>query len=175
MFSLFEHESVYTVYNINRWPQIHNCKVLRFALVIRWIELRTVCYLSIPSQPGYLMPFPCLWSDHRLGMLCSGHLARKLYVFWYHSFLIRNRISFQTSCKQPFGLGHQFWLCFNWFGSSPRCRLYNSIVNIANIQRKNCCTTHLKSFSVFSSFFFLLLPYFQLQNYSFPHYSAYRV
>lgn len=44
-----EHESVYMLYNINRWPQIYNCKVLRFALVIRWIELRTVCYLRIRS------------------------------------------------------------------------------------------------------------------------------
>lgn len=35
MFSLFEHESLYMVYNINRLPQIYICKVLRFALVIR--------------------------------------------------------------------------------------------------------------------------------------------
>lgn len=35
MFSFFEHESVYMVYSINRWPQIYICKVLRFALVIR--------------------------------------------------------------------------------------------------------------------------------------------
>lgn len=51
MFPLFEHESVYMVYNINRWPQIYSCKVLRFALVIRWIEPRTVRYLRICSWP----------------------------------------------------------------------------------------------------------------------------
>lgn len=49
MLALFEHESVYMLYNINRWPQIYSCKVLRFALVIRWIEPRTVCYLRICS------------------------------------------------------------------------------------------------------------------------------
>lgn len=101
MFSFFEHESLYMVYNINRWPQIYICKVLRFALVIRWIEPRTVCYLSIPSYHGYLMPFLCHWSDHSFRMPGSGHLARRLYVFWYHSFLIRTGISFQTSCKLP--------------------------------------------------------------------------
>lgn len=47
------------------------------------------------------MPFPCHWSDHSFRMLGSGRLARRLYVFWYHSFLIRTGISFQTSCKLP--------------------------------------------------------------------------
>lgn len=108
MFSFFEHESVYMLYNINRWPQIYICKVLRFALVIRWIELRTDCYLSIPSYLGYLMPFPCLWSDHSFRMLRSGHMARKTYAFWYHSFLIRTRISFQTSRKLPLATTLQF-------------------------------------------------------------------
>lgn len=55
------------------------------------------------------MPLCCLWSDHSFRMLCSGHLARKLYVFWYHSFLIRTRISFQTSCMHPLAIRHDFF------------------------------------------------------------------
>lgn len=54
------------------------------------------------------MPFCCLWSDHSFRMLRSGHLARKLYVFWYHSFLIRTRISFQTSCMLSLATRHYF-------------------------------------------------------------------
>lgn len=159
MFSVLERESVYMVYNINRWPQIYICKVLRFALVIRWIELRTDCYLSIPSYLGYLMPFLCHWSDHRFRMLVSGRLARKLYAFWYHSFLIRTSISFQTYCKLPFGYNTSICLSFNWFGSSPHCPWCKLTATIANIPSEIVCTAHSKcsccfSFLIADSYFF---------------------
>lgn len=53
------------------------------------------------AHSRYLMPLCCLWSDRSFRMLCSGHLARELYVFWYHSFLIRTKISLQTTFKLP--------------------------------------------------------------------------
>lgn len=53
------------------------------------------------AHSGYLMPLCCLWSDHSFKMLCFGHPARELSVFWYHSFLIRTKISFQTTFKLP--------------------------------------------------------------------------
>lgn len=92
VFLSLRNESVYMVYCINRWPQIHICKVLRFALVIRWIDLRTVGYMS----SWYLIPSLCLWSDHSFRMRCSRPCARELYVFWYHSFLIRPTVSFKS-------------------------------------------------------------------------------
>lgn len=168
MFSLFEHESVYMVYDINRWPQIYICKVLRFALVIRWIELRTVCYLSIPSLPGHLMPFPCLWSDHSFRMLHSGHLARKLYVFWYHSFLIRTRISFQTSCKLPLTTRHK--LCYILIDLAVLlvvdCII--SLLILLIIQERTAALFIWNAFS-FPVFLAALL---LLQNYAFSQYST---
>lgn len=112
-------------------PQIYIRKVLRFALVIRWIELKTVCYLSIPPIAMTSNAFPCLWSDHSLNILHSRKLAQVFYVFWYHSFLIRTRIFFQTSSKQP--VARRLPFCHSWFGYSPRyslCKLNFLLISL---------------------------------------------
>lgn len=70
------------------------------------------------AHSGYLMPLCCLRSDHSFRMLCSGHLARKRYVFWYHSFLIRTRISFQTPYNLPLATRHCFCYIFGWSSSN---------------------------------------------------------
>ncbi len=119
---------------------------------MNWTENSLLLEHPIIARIPNAFPLPLKWPQFQDALLWA--LGQKALCILIPFIFNQDQNILPNLSQAAFGYKTSILLYFNWFGSSPHCRLYKLIVNIANIPSENCCTTHLKC-----SLFFL---YFQL-------------